>query len=292
MRILESFFLPPIRRYPMHLSVCSWSLRPASPADLADKVLACGLSAVQLALDPIRSWEWRPDEAASLLRARGIRISSGMMATHAEDYSTLATIMATGGIRPDEHWDLNLRNAEACAVIAARYGLSLVTFHAGFLPHDAADEERGRMLDRLRQIALVFAARNVGVALETGQEDAETLLAALHGVNESLPARAKIGVNFDPANMILYGMGDPVEALKKLLPHVRQVHIKDAVPASVPGSWGSEVRVGDGSVDWPGFFAVLASAGRTIPMVIEREAGEARTEDVLHAASVIRGYRG
>jgi len=272
-------------------SVCSWSLRPTSPADLADYVHACGLSSVQLALDPIRSGVWSADETSELLLSHGIRIGSGMMSTCAEDYSTLESIKATGGLRPDAHWEANLRNAEACAAVATRFGLPLVTLHAGFLPHDSSDPARDRMIDRLRQVADVFAIHNITLALETGQEDADTLLAALHDVNQSLRPVAHIGVNFDPANMILYGMGDPLVALQKLLPHVLQVHIKDALPSATPGTWGSEVRVGDGAVDWPRFFANLASADRDIPLVIEREAGESRIADVAHAAAFIQTFR-
>ena len=80
------------------------------------------------------------------------------------------------------------------------------------------------------------------------------------------------GVNFDPANMILYGMGDPVAALRALEPHVRQVHVKDALPSATPGEWGSEVRAGTGRVDWPAFFAIARELG--VAFLIEREAGE------------------
>lgn len=272
------------------LAVCSWSLRPESPADLVEKVRACGLSAVQLALEPVRTWQWRPDETGSLLRTSGIRAVSGMLATKDEDYSTLESIKATGGLRPDQHWEANLRAADGCAIFAARYAIPLVTFHAGFLPHDPADPERARMIERLRAIADVFAARGVSLALETGQEDADTLSAVLDELNSGLAEKARIGVNFDPANMILYGMGDPIAALNKLMPHVRQIHIKDAVPATKPGTWGEEKRMGDGAVDWPAFMAVLKKASYTGPLVIEREAGESRVEDVAHAVGLLRSF--
>lgn len=272
------------------LGVCSWSLRPESPRDLAAKISALGLRRVQLHLDPVREGAWRADETAGVLKLANITIASGMMGTKGEDYSSLETIKLTGGVRPDEHWEANLRSAEGNAIFAARLGIPLVTFHAGFLPHDVGDPLRTRMVDRLRQIAEVFASRNVRVAFETGQEDAETLLGVLKELNGALPEKAKVGVNFDPANMILYGMGDPIEALRKLAPHVRQIHMKDAKPTATPGTWGSEESAGHGTVDWQRFFE--AARGLHVDFMIEREAGESREKDIAMARDLVRRIAG
>ncbi|MFN9992125.1 MAG: sugar phosphate isomerase/epimerase family protein [Phycisphaerales bacterium] len=268
-------------------AVCSWSLQPTSPVDLVDKIRACGVSAVQLHLDPIRSFEWRADETGSRLREAGIRIVSGMMSMKGEDYTTLESIKITGGVRPDATWEDNLKAAEGNAILAARLGLKLVTFHAGFLPHERGDAERRAMIERLRKLAEVYGARNVRVAFETGQESAETLLDVLQEINGGLAEHQRVGVNFDPANMILYGMGDPISALKKLMPYVVQVHIKDATPAAKAGEWGAEVVVGAGKVDWKAFFGALRESGFAGDMSIEREAGDTRVKDVAIAREFI-----
>lgn len=267
------------------LGVCSWSLQAESASQLVERVRACGVSAVQLALDPLRSGEaaWAEESTRAALSEAGIEVLSGMMGTVGEDYTTLETIRVTGGVRPDQHWEANLAAAHANAELAARWGLPLVTLHAGFLPHDAADPERAVLLERLRAVVDAFAQRGVKTGFETGQETADTLL----GVLDELDRSEHAGVNFDPANMILYGMGDPVQALRSLLPHVLQVHIKDATPSAVAGEWGAEVPSGTGAVDWEAFFGVLAGAGRDIDLVIEREAGEARVADVRTAAALV-----
>lgn len=265
------------------LGICSWSLRPSSPRDLADSVRACGLDAVQLALDPIRTGAWSERETVEALRDAGVALLSGMMATKGEDYSTLDSIRRTGGVRPDAHWPENLASAAADADLARRLGLSLVTFHAGFLPHDDRDPGRATMLERLRAVARVFADRGVRIGLETGQESADTLLGVLRDLDDP-----GVGVNFDPANMILYGTGDPVSALRALAPHVVQVHVKDAVPSPVPGRWGEEVVSGAGAVDWPAFFGALRSIPGPCDLVIEREAGEDRVGDIRAAARLVR----
>jgi sugar phosphate isomerase/epimerase len=107
--------------------------------------------------------------------------------------------------------------------------------------------------------------------------------------------RPNVGVNFDPANMILYGKGDPVAALKKLSTHVRQVHIKDALPSApdaAPGQWGKEVPAGTGAVDWPAFFEVAMAIVPRVNYVIEREAGGSRIEDVKAAGELVRRHIG
>jgi len=267
----------------MHrLGVCSWSLRPQGPQDLVEKVRATGLSACQLALDPIRTRRWGEAELREALVASGIAVLSGMIEMQGEDYSTLESIRTTGGVRPDRTWNANLAAAREDAALAERLGISLVTFHAGFLPHEPAALERAAMLARVRDVARVFAGRGIRVALETGQESAPTLLPVLEEL-----ADAGVGVNFDPANMILYGMGDPVAALRELGAYVRQVHVKDARPAAQPGTWGTEVPVGSGAVDWQQFFATLARVQPGVALLIEREAGDRRVEDVRTAKALV-----
>lgn len=143
------------------------------------------------------------------------------------------------------------------------------------------------MVARLREVADLFQAAGVSVAFETGQESAATLADALREIDH--PA---VGVNFDPANMILYGMGDPVAAVRTLAPWIRQVHIKDAVPAPRSGEWGQEVQVGTGAVAWPAFIGALRDLDRSLDLVIEREAGAARAGDVRVAMERLRSWCG
>ena len=201
------------------LGVCSWSLQPASPAELAERLRRVGVDCCQLHLDPLREGRWKPADTLTRLRDAGVEVRSGMMACHGEDYSSLETIRATGGVRSNDNWPTNLEIARRDAALAGELGLKLVSFHAGFLPHDVDDPERVTMLARLRAVVDVFACEGVRVAFETGQETAETLGGVLRDLD-----RPEAGVNFDPANMLLYAMGDPVEALRKLAPRVRQVH--------------------------------------------------------------------
>lgn len=270
---------------PHTIGVCSWSLRAANPAELVDRLRRCELNAVQLALDPIRRGEWNEAETVSRLKDAGITILSGMMAMKDEDYGTIEKIRATGGVRPDPHWKANLEAANLNADLAQRMGIGLVTFHAGFLPHLLHDPTRPTMLDRVRKVSEAFAKRRVAMALETGQENADTLLVVLGELGQ---LGARVSVNFDPANMILYDMGEPVKALQKLAPLIRQVHIKDALPPNRPGTWGKEVAVGEGAVNWPRFMEVIRKSLPNVNLVIEREAKQERIDDICSARDLIK----
>jgi sugar phosphate isomerase/epimerase len=245
-------------------------------------LLATGIHRVQLALDPLRESPGVWGETAALFRQSGITIVSGMFGCVGEDYSTLDTIRATGGIAPDATWEQNWNNIRATAALAQQLGLDLVMFHAGFLPHDEKDPNFAKMLRRLAETADVFQAANIKLALETGQETAADLKHLLQKLQ-----RPNVGVNFDPANMILYDKGDPIAALRTLGPWIRSLHIKDARRTKVPGTWGTEVAVGTGEVDWRAFFATLSEQNYKGNFVIEREAGNQRVADIRTAKEVV-----
>ena len=267
------------------VGACSWSLKARGPADLARSLRGIGVDCVQLHLDPLRRGEWSISETVSALAEARIDVRSGMMSMEGEDYSSLQSIERSGGVRPAATWASNRVAARANASLARRLGLELVTFHAGFLPHDRNDPERKLLLERLRELVDVFGAEGVRVGFETGQERADTLLEVLADL-----ARPTAGINFDPANMILYGMGDPVAALRELAPRVLQVHIKDATATTQPGTWGEEVRVGTGQVRWIDFFAVLREQRVGVDWMIEREAGDQRIDDMRAARELLESF--
>ena len=264
------------------LAVCSWSLQPTSPLDLAQKLGKTGIRRVQLALDPLRASPKPWGETEKILGDHGIAAVSGMVGCLGEDYSTLESIRLTGGIAPDATWKRNVKNFGVGAELARRLGLKLVTFHAGFLPPDDSHPTFGKMLRRLEVVGDIFMRQRVMVGLETGQEAAPELAALLRRLNHP-----NIGVNFDPANMILYDQGDPVAALHTLAPWVRQLHVKDARRRKVPGTWGREVAVGTGDVDWSAFFSTFKHVVFNVNLVIEREQGDQRVADIRTARKVV-----
>jgi sugar phosphate isomerase/epimerase len=260
------------------LAVCSWSIQPTDPDNLVRQLQAIGIGRVQIALDSIRERPGVWGKIMEVFRRSNITIVSGMFGTVGEDYSTLESIRRTGGVAPDANWNENWRNIETNAVIARQLRLKLVTFHAGFIPHEESDPAFKKLFDRISLIADRFAAKGVDLAFETGQETAETLRGFLIRLN-----RPNVGVNFDPANMILYDKGNPIDALRILGPWLKQCHVKDAIRTKSPGTWGEEVVVGSGDVKWREFFTVLRELKFTGDLCIEREAGPQRVSDISAA---------
>ena len=263
------------------IGVCSWSLQPRDQADLVEQLTRCGIRRAQIALGPLIEDASQHEFVSSAIARGRIELCSGMMQTVGEDYSTLESIRATGGLRPDQHWEANRAIATRCADLAQQLGLKLVTLHAGFIPEGNALEEQV-MIGRLCTTAEIFNTKGITLGLETGQETSDTLI----GVLSTIVDRVDVAVNFDPANMILYGMGDPIEALRALSPYIAQVHMKDAIATQVPGTWGSEVAAGEGQVDWDAFFRIVHAMDRPIDVVIEREAGDQRIEDIKTASAL------
>lgn len=260
------------------LGICSWSTHPKNASDLADRLDDVGLKKVQLALNPLRSDDTNWGDAQKVLADRGITIASGMFGTVGEDYSSIEAIRRTGGVVPDEHWQENWQVVQDVSVIAEKLGLSLVSTHAGFLPHDPSDPDFAKLVDRIAMIAKNFESHGLTLLFETGQENADTLQLFLNALDET--GATNTAINFDPANMILYDMGDPIDSLRKLLPRVKQVHIKDGIRTKTPGEWGAEVAIGQGEVDWPAFMQTLSSGNYEGDLIIEREAGEDRVGDI------------
>jgi sugar phosphate isomerase/epimerase len=267
---------------PERLAVCSWSLLPTDPNDLVAKLHATGIRRVQLELGPLHENPKVWGETEKIFKQEGITIVSGMCRCAGEDYTTLDSIRLTGGIAPDATWEQNLKSIRAAAAQAKKMGLKLVTFHAGFLPADESDPTFNKMIERLDTVADIFMVQNILLGLETGQETAPALADLLHKLNHP-----NIGVNFDPANMIMYDKGDPVKALHVLAPWIRQVHVKDARRTKVPGTWGPEVPVGSGEVDWRAFFSTFKHVIFNVNLAIEREYGNNRVADIRTAREVV-----
>jgi L-ribulose-5-phosphate 3-epimerase len=161
-------------------------------------------------------------------------------------------------------------------------------FHGGFLP-EPGEPDRKPFLDTLGKAAAMGQAHGVTLGLETGQETAELLKQTLQDLQ-----CPNVKINFDPANMLLYDMGDPIRAVEILGPDIRSVHVKDANRPTTPGEWGEEVPLGQGQVNIRRFVETLKRVGYAGPLVIEREVGdqEGRIRDCAHGIRVLRDVLG
>lgn len=270
------------------IAVCSWSLAPKGSADLVDRVKKLGLEHIQLALGNLVALE--PDarqRELDVLRNSGIKFTGGMMGFKGEDYSTIAAIKKTGGFVSAAEAPQRRQLMRSAAGLARELGMTLLTSHIGFVP-PSSDENYPAMIRRITDIAGDLDEQGITLTMETGQETAPELLQFLNDLH-----CRNVQVNFDPANMILYGAGDPIEAIGILGRHIAHVHVKDATLSASPGSaWGSEVPFGTGQVPPQEFLDALHAAGYTGPLAIEREAGESRMQDIAFAIETLKKAAG
>jgi len=266
------------------IGVCSWSLQPASVSDLIAKLKQLSIAHVHLGLDSLLAMDDAArDSEVALLKSSGVQLTAGMVGFRGEDYSKISIIKQTGGYVPDTHWLERREHTEQGARLAKQLGLTRLTTHMGFIPA-SSDPGYARMVERVNDVAKICADQGLQLLMETGQEGATELLQFLNDV----PSR-NVGINFDPANMILYGVGDPLEAIGILGRHIAHVHIKDARHSANPGSdWGTEVPFGSGEVPPGEFVGALHEANYTGPLVIEREGGTDRIGDVRFAIETLR----
>jgi sugar phosphate isomerase/epimerase len=247
-----------------------------------------GLSHVHLALAPLLSLdeEQRRLEIGQL-QSSGLSLTAGMIGFAGEDYSSITSIHITGGFAPDDSWLPRRQLTLQAGKLAQELGLSILTTHVGFIPQ-SNHADYPKLLGRVAEVAEALAEWGITLAMETGQETASELLQFLNDV----PKR-NVGVNFDPANMILYGTGNPIEAIGTLDRHIRHVHVKDAVASARPGlDWGRQVPVGSGQVDFEEFFLALQDVGYAGPVAIELESAKRRVEDVQAAIEALRKIAG
>jgi len=207
-----------------------------------------------------------------------------------EDYADAPTVQRTVGfIPPATRAEREARTIEI-SDFAAALGVPSIALHVGFVPEDATHPDYLAVRAMVRRICDHAAKHQQTFALETGQEPAHVLLSFLRDVD-----RPNLGINFDPANMILYGTGDPIEALGVLAPHVISVHCKDGdwPPKGVPGALGTERPLGQGSVGIGRFIAKLKEIGYKAPLNIEREVEdpEQRQADIRMAVELLRRIR-
>ena len=226
--------------------------------------------------------DWR-----AALKQQDFTLVTVFAAYNGESYADIPTVERTVGFIPGASREEREHRTFQVSDFAAALGVNSIACHVGFVPHDTAHPDYVAVRALVRRIADHAATHGQTFALETGQEPAPVLLNFLKDCE-----RPNLGINFDPANMILYGTGDPIEALGILGPHLLSVHCKDGdwPDKSKPGALGSEKPLGQGAVGMEKFLAKLKEVGFKGPLNIEREAEnqEHRIADMKMAVGLLR----
>jgi sugar phosphate isomerase/epimerase len=220
------------------------------------------------------------------LEELGITLTAVFGGFEGESYADIPTVARTVGLVPPETRARRTQEMKEIADFARLLGCDVVALHLGFIPHDPDDPLYVQVLDVTREVCDHVRQNGQNLHLETGQETADGLLRFIQDVE-----RDNLFVNFDPANMILYGTGEPIEALRKVGRYVRSVHCKDGCWAAEPGQeWGREVPLGQGDVGVESYLQALNELGYVGPLTIEREIPqdpERQKQEIGHAASLL-----
>jgi L-ribulose-5-phosphate 3-epimerase len=255
---------------PLEPGVMFWAER-----DTVAEMRALGVRCGQLGLpggmeiDAGAVAAWKAD-----LERHDFRVVTVFAAYDGENYADIPTVQRTVGFIPPATRAEREQRTLQVSDFAAALGVDSIACHIGFVPEDTADPDYVAVREVVRRVCDHAAGQGQTFALETGQEPAHVLLDFFRDVD-----RRNLRINFDPANMILYGTGEPIQALKVLAPHVASVHCKDGdwPPEDVPGALGTERPLGQGSVGIPEFVQTLREIGFRGSLNVERETEDQAT---------------
>ncbi|MBR5626935.1 MAG: sugar phosphate isomerase/epimerase [Thermoguttaceae bacterium] len=219
------------------------------------------------------------------LKDDDITVSVVFLGFEGESYETIKITAETVGLVPEKTRAARLAESKEISEFARLLGVNAIGSHIGFVPHDRASRQYQEVLAVIQELCDYLKSNGQRLHLETGQEKTSDLLRFIHDVK-----RDNIFINFDPANLILYGMGEPLESLKEVGHLVRSVHCKDAtMTRGVPGvDWGCEVPFGQGEVDAPAFLKTLKEVGYEGPLTIEREIPQEQERQMAEIGQALR----
>ena len=157
--------------------------------------------------------------------------------------------------------------------------------HVGFIPEVPDTDDYRDLVSALRRVASKCRENGQYFMFETGQETPVTLLRTIEEIGLD-----NLGINLDPANLILYGKANPIDALRIIGKYVRDVHAKDGTYPTDGKHLGRETVVGEGDVSYPAFIAALKALGYDGALTIEREiSGEEQIRDILLTKTYLEG---
>jgi L-ribulose-5-phosphate 3-epimerase len=271
---------------PLEVGVMFWAGEDARKT-LQD-VKAFGVRAGQLGFPGELSLEGAGEKWDEALTIEHFTAVTAVCSYVGEDYADIPTVQRTVGLVPSETRADRIARTKAVSDVAKDLGIDSVACHIGFVPHDTDSSLYAEIRDVTRDICDYCSKNGQSFTLETGQEPAKILLQFIKDVD-----RSNLKINFDPANMILYGTGDPIEALDVLSKYVISVHCKDGdwPDRSKPEALGVEMPLGKGAVDIPKFISKLKEVGYLGILSVEREEPDQakRKADIAEAVTLLRG---
>jgi len=262
------------------------SLTPEPEEELA-KVAELGLPTCQLACwDPSMYTTQIASRVVDAQRKHGVQVSSLWAGYPGPAHWNFVEGPETIGLVPQKFRRMRVEALVKAAGFARAIDAPSVTTHAGFIPENPKDPLYDGTIKALRTVANACRERGLFFCFETGQETPVTLLRAMTDIGTD-----NLGVNLDPANLLMYGKANPIDALDILGPYVRGVHAKDGEYPKNPRELGPEKPLGDGRVNFPALIPKLLSFGFDGAVTIEREiSGPQQVTDIKRAIELLKPY--
>ncbi len=277
----------PVELAPLEIGLCSWSIGSSQIPRIRAVLSQLDLRAVHLALGPVLAAPAaRRNTWISAVKKNTMVPTAAMIAFPGEDYSSLASIRKTGGYVPENVFIKRLKRTVDAAKICKKIGIRYLSTHVGFIPAPRDRVAYADFLSRLMHVSDEVAGQGVSLLFESGQESPETLATTMERLR-----RDHVGINFDPANILLYGQGDPVTAALVLAPWIKHFHAKDCKlhPRPVADSWrGKDANLGQGDARLADVIRVLVSRSYHGPIVIERELAKVSTRQIAADIAFLR----
>ena len=189
----------------------------------------------------------------------------------------------TLGLVPVEYRYDRMKDLMAGSDFAKKLGVVNVATHVGFLPENPNTEQYHAVVCAIRLVAEHCKNNNQYFLFETGQETPVTLRRTIEDIGTG-----NLGINLDPANLILYGKANPIDALDVFGEYVRDVHAKDGCYPTDGQNLGMEMPIGEGKVNFPLFVQKLKDVGYDGTLIIEREiSGEQQIKDIVESKKLL-----
>jgi sugar phosphate isomerase/epimerase len=244
------------------------------PAAALAKVQGLGLPTAQ-----VWTTVFQPELAQNLREAQekyGIEVTSLVTGGPGEEIYDFYGGPRTIGLVPRETRAARIAQLKHASDFAKQCGIPAVQTHCGFIPENPNDPIYRELIAAAKEVGRYCQRNGQNLRYETGQETPITLIRAIHDVGLE-----NQGVNFDLANLIMYGKANPVDAIELLAPFIQGIHAKDGLWPTNPRELGQEVPIGKGKVDFPRIISRLKELNYRGAVTIEREvSGPKQLEDI------------
>ena len=190
----------------------------------------------------------------------------------------------TLGLVPMQFRAMRVGQIKLGADFAALIGVRAIITHLGFIPENPSDPQYPGIVTTVREIAQYCRKKGLEFWFESGQETPVTLRRLIEDVD--MP---NLGINFDTANVVLYGKGNPLDSTEIFGPHIKNLHAKDGLYPTDPRKLGREVPIGQGKADFPSILKTLKEQAFDGEIIIEREiSGPQQIKDIKHASAFLK----